>query len=101
MPVVMHTNEMNVLLNNLRNKYDLDIESPFSIIANGKSIQFDCLIKGYGAKNGMIVNSEWGKLGPVAEFLNELGYGYSCFNIETASIERFSEVLADWGKISA
>lgn len=92
---------MKEVINNLRNAYNLEIDSPFLIEVNGKEIEFDCLIKGYGATKGMIVDSKWEKFEPVADTLVELGYGVSCFEIAGSSIEEFDETLDDWGKTNA
>ena len=92
---------MNTVINKLRETYNLEIVSPFCLEIKGHEVQFECLIKGYGATKGMVVDSKWKKIEPVADSLVELGYGYSCFEIDNSSIQGFSEVLADWGKVSA
>jgi len=58
---VMLTNKMNEVLENLRKTYNLKIDSPIYIEIEGKEIQFDCLIKGYGVAKGLIVDSKWKK----------------------------------------
>jgi len=60
-PGVMLTNKMNEVLENLRKTYNLKIDSPIYIEIEGKEIQFDCLIKGYGVAKGLIVDSKWKK----------------------------------------
>ena len=99
--VVMHTNDMNTVIKNLRKKYALEIESPFCLEIEDQIIQFDFLVKGYGASKGMVVDSDWKKIEPVSGLLVDLGYGYSCFGIDASSVEGFDEVLDDWGKVSA
>ena len=91
------------LMNNidsLRKQYELDIESPITLSLRGDSVTFDALIKGFGAKNGMII-SENGQL--LQSYRNEIsssGYGYSSFNIlGNIELESFNELLDDWGKI--
>ena len=88
---------MNNVINELREKHKLEIVSPFSIHLNDEEITFDCLIKGYGASKGMVIDSEWEKISPVEKVLIDLGYGYSCLEIQDSS--GFSELLLDWGKI--
>jgi len=92
---------MKTEINILQEKYKLEVESPFILIIKGMEISFDCLIKGYGAKNGMVVDSEWKKIEPVSNDLVALGYGFSCFQINDSSIDGFEEVLNDWGRVSA
>lgn len=89
-------------LQRLQKKYNLDIEAPFILDVEGELHTFQCLIKGYGANNGMVVDKDWSKIEIVAAKLVALGYGYSCFDIEEGSPgEGFQEVLEDWGKTSA
>jgi hypothetical protein len=92
---------MNTVIMNLRKKYALEIESPFCFEIEDQIIQFDCLVKGYGASKGMVVDSDWNKIESVSDILADLGYGYSCFEIDASSVEGFDEVLDDWGKVSA
>ena len=82
----------------LRKEYNLDIIAPFKIDIEGTTHQFDCLIKGYGATNGMVIDHDYSKLSPVSDKLVSLNYGFSCFNINDET-SGFNEVLNDWGKI--
>ena len=90
---------MSSILSELSETFGLDIEFPFQIKIRGEAHTYTCLIKGYGAKEGMVIDEDWRKLEPVGEELLNLGYGYSCFVIDHPStIEGFQEVLDDWGK---
>ena len=90
---------MNSNLSELKEAYDLKMESPFTIEINGVNHTFTCLIKGYGAEKGMVVEKEWKRIKEVSDELVHLGYGYSCFDLESPSCkEGFGEVLTDWGK---
>ena len=89
------------MISKLIERYGDIIESPFSIEINGKVVVFDSLVKGYGAAKGMIVDSSWDKISPYTDVLFELGYGYSCFELEDSDVEGFEEVLSEWGKQSA
>jgi len=75
-------------INKLKEKYNLKVQSPFEIK----------IIGGYGAEHGMVIDSSWSKIGPVAEELVERGYGYSCFDL-SEDTEGFNKVLKDWGKV--
>ena len=92
---------MNTVINNLRERYNLEIDSPFCLEVEDQMIQFDFLVKGYGASKGMVIDSDWKKIEPVSSLLVDLGYGYSCFEIDASSVDGFDEVLDDWGKVSA
>lgn len=92
---------MNSTLSKLCETYRLQIKAPFHLKVGDNSYKFQCLIENYGAKKGMIVDKEWGKIAPIANELITLGYGYSCFDIEKAGIESFQNVLNDWGKPNA
>lgn len=83
----------------LQEKYNLEIKSPFLFSIDNKDYEFQCLIKGYGAKNGMVIDKEWSRIKEVHRELSNMGYGYSCFNIEESEVEGFEELLEDWGKI--
>ncbi len=95
---------MSTAIKQLSTKYKLNFESPFSIQINGKEHIFQYLLKGYGAKLGMVLDEDWKKIEPVANELIELGFGFSCIDIDLLKIyddtnDSFQEVLDDWGKI--
>ena len=90
--------QVNKTLEFLRNKYRLDVIAPFSVCIGDRLHEFQCLVKGYGAKQGMIIDSDWAKLASVSEKLIELGYGFSCFEIENSDLQTFQDILDDWGK---
>ena len=85
----------------LRERFNLQIESPFLIEVGGDVREFQCLISGYGAKRGMVVDKDWGKIAPVSNDLVAISYGYSCFDIEAVVIEDFEVILDDWGVSNA
>ncbi|WP_284297351.1 hypothetical protein [Thalassotalea loyana] len=76
----------------------MEIESPFILVVDGNTVVFDALIKGYGAKNGMVIDSDGSKLTNLNSELSALGYGFSCLNLNASDIaDDFYEVLDDWG----
>jgi len=90
---------MNSPLSELKEAYDLEMEFPFNIQIEGVNHTFTCLIRGYGAQKGMVVEKEWKKIKEVSNELVHQGYGYSCFDIEHPSCkDGFRAVLAEWGK---
>ena len=94
--------DMESMIENLKKKLNLKVDSPCTLNIRGESHTFKCLISGYGAKCGMIVDKDWGKFQKIQNDLSEMGYGFSCFDIEEiSSIENFQDVLNDWGKTAA
>ncbi|MDI4668250.1 hypothetical protein MKZ42_04505 [Pseudoalteromonas shioyasakiensis] len=84
----------------LRTKYSLSIESPFTTLINGEAFEFDALISGYGAKNGMLISTNGHFMNANRDEILTNGYGYSCFNIHGRGVtENFDETLEDWGKV--
>ena len=82
----------------LTKKYNLVIESTFSLELDSRTVKFDALIIGYGAKNGMIIDMDGSKLMEHSSKITELNFGFSSFNIYSSDIcEGFQEVLDDWG----
>ena len=92
---------MAAVIDQLQKKFNLAIEAPFSVVIEERLHVFECHIQGYGATRGMVIDQDWKKLSPVKTALVQMGFGYSCFNIENAEIEEFQEVLNDWGSINA
>ena len=90
---------MDSIFIQLQKEFKLDIESPFTIQIGDKAHQFQCLIRGYGAENGMVIDEDWSKIETVQKELEDSNYGYSC--IELNDTEGFREVLNDWGKFNA
>ena len=61
----------------------------------------DLIIKGYGAEKGMIIDKNWDKIKAVKDELLNMGFGFSCLEIDESSpVEGFRELLDDWGKTS-
>ena len=93
---------MESIFKQLQDEYKLDIESPFTIQIKNKTHQFQCLIRGYGAKNGMVIDKDWNKIEEIQKELENNNYGYSCFELkEISDLKGFQEVLNDWGKSNA
>ena len=86
------------VVNALQKKHNLDIESPFTFKGNGETIIFDCLIRGYGSKNGMIIDRYYSKIEQVQNTLIDMEFGYSCFDLRDG-VEDLDEALEDWGKV--
>lgn len=93
---------MENLVEQLQKIPGFEIESPFVIKIGSVTYSFDCLIKGYGAEIGMIIDKHLHKVEPVADELWEMGYGFSCLDIFgiTSPAEKFinNVLIGDWGK---
>ncbi len=85
----------------LRVSYHLEIHSPFSLRVGEEVYEFQCLIQGYGAIKGMVVEREWKKIAPIQKELVEMGFGYSCLDLSEIDIDTFQEILDDWSKVNA
>lgn len=95
---------MTTLLRQLIEHPSIDIVSPFQLSLSHGFETFTCLIRGYGATQGMLIDSDGHKFATYGTEIASLGYGYSCFNIETegSAQEFIDEVLnGDWGKVGA
>jgi hypothetical protein len=92
---------MRSLLSALKERKDIDVESPFSCQVNGKVETFTCLIRGFGASNGMLIDANGARFLELGESLAALGYGFSSFDIENdlSPLQEFVDnvLLGDWG----
>jgi hypothetical protein len=87
---------------NAASELRLDVIIPFTLkLDNGGFITAEVLLVGYGAKHGMIIVSDYDVIRKHVEFINLMGYGFSCMSQpkETGidSIDGFNDLLDDWG----
>ncbi|EKO89355.1 hypothetical protein LEP1GSC151_2152 [Leptospira interrogans serovar Grippotyphosa str. LT2186] len=81
---------------------NLEVEIPFSIIlADNLKINVSVLLKNFGAKNGMLIITNYEDIEPYLEKIYEAGYGFSTLS-EPSENEQylrkdFIELLSDWG----
>ncbi|MGQ2802265.1 hypothetical protein ACT54M_18000 [Leptospira santarosai] len=81
---------------------DLEVEIPFSIIlSDNLKINVPVLLKNFGAKNGMLITTNYEDIEPYIEKIYEVGYGFSTLDEppenEQYSRKDFIELLSDWG----
>ncbi|MFQ3858023.1 hypothetical protein ACLK29_19105 [Leptospira kirschneri] len=81
---------------------NLEVEIPFSIIlADNLKINVSVLLKNFGAKNGMLIITNYEDVEPYLEKIYEAGYGFSTLSEpsenEQYSRKDFIELLSDWG----
>ncbi|TGK31348.1 hypothetical protein EHQ12_01270 [Leptospira gomenensis] len=81
---------------------NLEVEIPFSIILTDNSkINASILLKNFGAKNGMLIITNYEDVEQYLEKIYEAGYGFSTLSEpsenEQYSRKDFIELLSDWG----
>lgn len=85
------------LIENLKN-LGVHFVSPFKLDIEGQEHQVELLIRGFGARNGMIIEKSWEKIKPISLWLTNNGYGFCCFNSsEPCSLTETLNLLEDWG----
>jgi hypothetical protein len=80
----------------------IEIVAPFEApLPDGSHIKFSALVKGFGAKNGMLVGADYAIIKPHAGRLLDSGYGYCAVlgggTANTYERDSMIEVFADWG----
>ena len=86
-------------------KLNLKIDVPFRLnFPDKSSIEVDVRIRGYGAKKGMLIISDYSAIKKKQQEIIDMGYGFTCLSQpaenEQQSIDSFVELLNDWGKIT-
>lgn len=84
------------------NDLGIRIQSPFKLVLkDGLILEFEVLVKDFGAKLGMLITTDYKKIEPIEDKLVESGYGYSVLSEPTKeriySVESFKNLLNDWG----
>jgi hypothetical protein len=84
------------------NDLGIKIESPFKLfLKDGTFIEFDVLVKDFGAKLGMLITTDYKKIKNFKTELVEKGYGYSVLSEYAEgriyNPESFKPLLSDWG----
>jgi hypothetical protein len=87
-----------------RDDLGLDINAPYELdIGDNVVIRADLLVKHFGARNGMLIITEYESVSPHLERINELGYGFSVLEEPRGSASEsydrkvFIDMLSDWG----
>jgi hypothetical protein len=75
--------------------------TPFSVQIDGVTVTVPVLLRQFGARNGMLLVTEYGQIRPHADRVVELGYGYSCLS-EPVDPEHdddaaWIDTVRDWG----
>lgn len=82
----------------------LDIVTPFEVdLGNKRHLPVEFLVKNFGARNGMLIVTDYALIKPHLEKLESLGYGFSVFDEprdpagEVYDRDIFIHILSDWG----
>ncbi len=80
----------------------IEIKASFTLfLPSGKKIEAELLVKNFGAKNGMIIITDYDKIKPFVDEITKLNYGYSTLEqplpTEKYNRDYFIELLNDWG----
>ena len=82
-------------------RFGLDVEAPFSFeIDTGDSITVDVLLRNFGAKNGMLLVTEFSLISSHLSEISRLEFGYSCLSelSQDEDPDKLTvELLSDWG----
>jgi hypothetical protein len=84
------------------NDLGLGIVAPFDLrLPSGTQINALFLLKKFGARNGMLIVSNFDEVSQYIDEITQAGYGFSVFEEryadETYVRDEFVEVLRDWG----
>jgi hypothetical protein len=71
-------------------------------LSDGSHVEVEVRLHGYGAKNGMLVLSDYRVIEEKKDDILAAGFGYSCYgpvpDSEISSLEAFDDMLSDWGR---
>ena len=84
-------------------KHGLRIDVPFILqFPDGTTITAEVRLQGYGAKNGMLLVSDYTVVEKKSDEIVKMGHGYSWLSQpskdEIDSDEELKDLLDDWGK---
>ncbi|MES2151167.1 MAG: hypothetical protein V4508_15410 [Pseudomonadota bacterium] len=80
----------------LQDIFELEVHAPFQVEIGGVMHRLQYLVRGKGGGKALVVDAEQGRLAPIAQALEGLGYGVECFDLDTGDFEEFIEVLDEW-----
>jgi len=84
----------------LADKLGLTVRLSVEILLAERTLVAPVLLEGYGARNGMILLTDFDAIGGVAEELANAGYGYSVLGDDFeggGDMQEIQEMLEDWG----
>jgi hypothetical protein len=80
----------------------LRVQVPYVVrFSDGRSVEVEVLLRGFGAREGMLVLSDYTTIEEKKDEIIAAGYGYSCYGpvpeSEITCLEGFDDMLSDWG----
>jgi len=82
----------------------LDVVSPFDLVLSaGKDLHVPLLVKNFGARNGMLIVTDYSVVKPHLKLISDLGFGFSVLEepLRPAAgiydLDTMIEMLSDWG----
>jgi hypothetical protein len=82
----------------LANRLGIEVVAPFEVELAGVKMHFTALLPQFGARLGMVVDSDSDVLWPHHKTLIDAGYGFSCVGCsDPEDLDSAHEMLADWG----
>lgn len=80
------------------------VEAPFKLIFEaGSALEFEALVRDFGAPLGMLIVTDFSKVKKIDELLAKMGYGFSTMDHPAENrvhdSEEFKHVLKDWGRV--
>jgi hypothetical protein len=85
-------------------RFNLSVETPFTLrIKDGRSIEAEVLVRGYGAPQGTLVVSDYASIASFRDEIIAAGFTISSYSQprdeDIDSLEGIEEMLNDWTKI--
>jgi hypothetical protein len=86
-------------------RFGLTVETPFLVrLADGRTIEAEVLVRGFGARQGTLVVSDFESIRHARSEILASGFTVSSYaqpsEKEIESLEGFEEMLADWGRVA-
>jgi hypothetical protein len=83
-------------------RFRLSVAIPFTLSLDRATLSAPVLLRQFGARNGMLLVTDYGMIRPHADRVAELGYGYSCLSEPSSPDEEdddtaLLDMLRDWG----
>ena len=97
-----HMSPFQQLWSDRASRYGLSVAIPFSLSLDGETLGIPVLLREFGARNGILLVTDYAQIGPYADRLVERGYGYSCLSEPSEPHEEdddatLLDMLHDWG----
>jgi hypothetical protein len=80
----------------------VEVVAPYrATLPSGVWIEATALVKGFGARRGMLIITDYSQVRSQLEALEQAGYGFSVLEepgpTDVFDVEEYAEILRDWG----